>query len=180
MTDFYDFQGGSVINAFLGQEGWKIRAVTRDPNSAKAKKLQQQGVEVVKADLSDKNSLVAAFQNATAIFAVTDFWVPYLTYLSAAEAQDLEYTQGRNIADAASTISTLEHLIWSTLPSADTISEGTLLVPHFDGKVLVDKYIQASPLKDKTTFYWVGFYTGNLHWGPLQPAKFVSYLYRPS
>lgn len=178
MTDFCDFQGGSVVDAFLGQEGWKIRAVTRDTNSARAKKLQQQGIEVVKADASDKNSLIAAFQNAAAIYAMTDFWTPYLAYLSAAEAHDLEVTQGRNIADAASTIPTLEHLIWSTLASADKISGGTMPVPHCDGKVLVDKYIQASPLKDKTTFFWVAFHVGNLHWGPLQPAKFVSHLYR--
>lgn len=140
--------------------------------------MQQKGVEVVKADANDKDSLIAAFQNATAIYAVTDFWAPYRMNLSAAEAQDLETAQGRNIADAASTIFTLEHLIWSTLPSGDKTSGGTILVPHFDGKALVDKYIQASPLKDKTTFFWVGFYVGNLHLGPLQPAKFVSHLYR--
>lgn len=106
---------------------------------------------------------------------MTDFWAPFLSSLSAAETEKLEATQGRNIVDAAVTVSTLKHFVWSTLPSAIKISGGELLVPHFDGKVTVDEYIKASPLKDKTTFFWVSFYVGNLHWGPLQPAKLVGH-----
>lgn len=156
-----------------------MRAVTRDPTSAKSQGLQQKGAEVVKGDVNDKNSLIAAFQGANAIFAVTDFWVPFMSSsASAVDVQDLETTQGRNIVDAASGISTLEHFVWSTLPLASKISGGKTGVPHFDGKAVVDDYIMGSPLKDKTTFLFVAFYTTNFNMKAFMPAKIVSDLYQ--
>lgn len=44
------------MTALLDQ-GFRVRAVTRDPSSAKAKALAARGVEVVQADLNDKASL---------------------------------------------------------------------------------------------------------------------------
>lgn len=55
-------QGGSVVDAFLGDPAFKVRAVVRDPQSSPAQALQGRGVEVVKGDLFDEASLVKAFQ----------------------------------------------------------------------------------------------------------------------
>lgn len=55
-------QGGSVVNAFLQDPSFKIRAIARDPNSASALKLIDQGVEVVYGDINDGPSLVQAFK----------------------------------------------------------------------------------------------------------------------
>jgi hypothetical protein len=82
-------QGGSVVDSFLRDGTYQVRAVTRNVNSEKAVSLRQRGVEVVTGDLNDQSSLVEAFkagqftanethltfqEGATLIFAVTDFF----------------------------------------------------------------------------------------------------------
>ncbi|HUY42748.1 MAG TPA: NmrA family NAD(P)-binding protein, partial [Acidimicrobiales bacterium] len=56
-------QGGGLIRAILAhpEGGFSARAITRDPDSEKAKALEALGVEVVKADLDDEDSLARAF-----------------------------------------------------------------------------------------------------------------------
>lgn len=64
-------QGGSVIDALLPEGKYTLRAVTRDPSSDKAKALAAKGVEVVKGDVNDPESLKKAFQGAWGVFSVT-------------------------------------------------------------------------------------------------------------
>ena len=45
-------QGGSVVSSFLTDPQWRIRGITRNLDSDKAKSLIAQGVEMVKADLN--------------------------------------------------------------------------------------------------------------------------------
>ncbi|GAB4815165.1 hypothetical protein N2152v2_002211 [Parachlorella kessleri] len=88
-------QGGATVDALLRLGGFKVRGLTRDPSSTASKELAGKGVEVVKADFDDVESLKSAFQGADAVFAVTDFWKacgldPYK-----------EIQQGKNLVDAA-------------------------------------------------------------------------------
>lgn len=55
-------QGGSVVDAFLSDEAFKVRAVTRDSTSATAAALSAKGAEVVQADLYDYGALRDAFK----------------------------------------------------------------------------------------------------------------------
>jgi uncharacterized protein YbjT (DUF2867 family) len=72
-------QGSSVVHTFLSASPpWRIRGLTRNPSSAASKALTAKGVEMVAADLDDSSTLPAAFAGATAIFAVTDFWGPFM------------------------------------------------------------------------------------------------------
>src|ERR1700761_626986 len=70
-------QGGSVINALLKDPSYKVRGITRNPQSEAAQALAARGVEVVKADLNDLSSLTVAFAGSYAIYAVTDFFEPF-------------------------------------------------------------------------------------------------------
>lgn len=54
-------QGGSVVDAALKSGIYKVRAITRNINSDKAKALAARGVELATADLSDEQSLIKAF-----------------------------------------------------------------------------------------------------------------------
>lgn len=54
-------QGGSVLASALKSKQYRIRAITRDPESPAALKLASQGAEVVAAELDDEESLVKAF-----------------------------------------------------------------------------------------------------------------------
>jgi NAD(P)-dependent dehydrogenase (short-subunit alcohol dehydrogenase family) len=55
-------QGGGVINVMMKTSGWKVRAITRDPESDAAKALSARNIEVVQADFDDQASLEKAFE----------------------------------------------------------------------------------------------------------------------
>lgn len=164
-------QGGAVVQALLKQGEYKVRGLTRNVSSDKAKALIAQGVEAVSADLNDEASLTKAFQGATAIFAVTDFSEPFRHVPGGPDhARDTEYRQGVNMARAALQTPTLEHLIWSTLPNSDKLSDGKFVIPHFMGKCGVDDFIRSQPeLLAKTTFLWLPYFSSNFFYAPFQP-----------
>ncbi|KAG7443495.1 NmrA-like family protein-like protein [Guyanagaster necrorhizus] len=167
-------QGGSVVASFLKNKDYIVRAVTRKPDSDKAKALAASGAEVVAADLNNYQSIAKAFQGASAAFGVTDFWA-LLQTVGPDGAFEGEIQQGKNLANAAASTPTLEHYVWSSLPSASTNSKGALSVPHIDSKALIDEYIFSSlpALAKKTTFFWAGFYATNLA-TLLRPVKLES------
>lgn len=162
-------QGLSVINALLETGEYKIRALTRNPSSEKAKDLTARGVEVVRADINDEQSLVKAFDGSTAIYAMTDFFESFSTG-GPEKALETEATQGINIAKAASKTATLKHYVWSTLPNGGKLSGGKYEVPHFASKNRVDDYIkQDKALFAKTTFFWITFYGNNFRYPTFTP-----------
>ncbi|MCC3764428.1 NmrA family NAD(P)-binding protein [Glycomyces sp. TRM65418] len=62
-------QGGAVTARLLA-DGWRVRALTRDPEGPKAKALKEAGVEVVGGDLDDRDSLDRAAKGAWGAFSV--------------------------------------------------------------------------------------------------------------
>jgi uncharacterized protein YbjT (DUF2867 family) len=67
-------QGGSVVQSLLQNksQSFKIRGITRNPDSEKAKALASQGVEVVKADGLVKQELIEAFKGSWGVFVNTN------------------------------------------------------------------------------------------------------------
>lgn len=62
-------QGGAVAAGLL-KEGWQVRGVTRNPDSEAAKKLVEEGVTVVRGDMSGTyEELTPLFQGKWNIFA---------------------------------------------------------------------------------------------------------------
>ncbi|KAI5463906.1 putative NAD dependent epimerase/dehydratase [Mariannaea sp. PMI_226] len=158
-------QGKAVIAAFANNPEYRIRGLTRNPDSASAEALRSQGIEIVKADIGDLDSLKSAFSGSHIIFAVTDFYELFQKY-GPAKAKETETQQGTNLAKAASATSTLEHYIWSTLPNGTK----EFPVPHFEGKFNVDMVIKAdAALLAKTTFLLVCFYGNNLQLASFRP-----------
>jgi hypothetical protein len=150
-----------VVRAMLKEGGCKIRGITGNANSEKAKGLAVRGVEMVNADLNDEKSLVQAFHGASAIFAVTDFYEPFRWH-NPWIAMDVEYQHGINMARAALQIPSLQHYIWSTLPYPHKISNKQFFVCHFEAKARVDEFVKSQPaLLKKTTFCWITFFISN-------------------
>lgn len=54
-------QGSGAVSALLKQGKFSVRAVTRDPKSAKSAKLAAEGAELVSADFEDKKSIDKVF-----------------------------------------------------------------------------------------------------------------------
>ncbi|MGW0792785.1 NmrA/HSCARG family protein [Streptomyces sp. NPDC002911] len=117
-------QGGAVLRALL-EAGRSVRAVVRDPRSAKVRPLVAAGVEVVPGELTDADSLTAAFRGADAAYAIT---TPFQDGLGA------EVAQGAAIIEAAARAS-LPHLVMASVASADRETG----IPHFETKARIER-----------------------------------------
>jgi len=69
-------QGGGLVRAILadGAGPFAARAITRKPESEKARALSSLGAEVVAGDADDPSSLDSAFAGAYGAYCVTNFW----------------------------------------------------------------------------------------------------------
>ena len=86
-------QGGATAKHLLKQ-GWRVRALTRDPQGAAAQALAFAGAEVVAGNMDDRASLDQAFAGAYGVFSVQNFWLPDVGAAG-------EVRQGKIVADAA-------------------------------------------------------------------------------
>lgn len=165
-------QGGGVARAILNDPNseFAVRAVTRNPDSDKAKELARLGAEVVVADIDDKVNMKRALEGAYGAYFVTFFW--------AHMSPEKEYAEAKSMAEAAKEAN-LQHVIWSTLedtrqwvPLEDermpTLQE-KYKVPHFDAKGEADQIFK--DLGVPTTFMRASFYWDNfIHFG-MGPKK---------
>jgi uncharacterized protein YbjT (DUF2867 family) len=141
-------QGGSVARYLLNDGNFAVRALTRNINSDKARKLEQAGAELAEGDFENIESLRSAVEGADGVFGVTNFW----------EHFDKEFEQGKNLIDVVAE-GKVEHFVLSSLPAAKRISGGELEVPHFDNKAELENY--ARKRIPGTTFVHVAFYYEN-------------------
>jgi len=156
-------QGGGLARAILNDSNseFAVRAVTRNPDSDKAKQLAAMGAEVVKADIDEKESIVKTLEGAYGAFFVTFFWDHF--------SPEKEYAQARAMAEAAKE-ARLKHVIWSTLedtrnwvPLDDDrmpTLQGKYKVPHFDAKGAANQFFIDSGVA--TTFLIASFYWENM------------------
>ncbi|KAI9065076.1 NAD-P-binding protein [Trametes sanguinea] len=145
-------QGGSVARLLLQhQDKYRVRALTRNPQSPAAQKLADLGAEVVKADLSVPSDLNEALRGCWGVFGVTNF---YDTKIK--DDPGSEERQGKNLVDAA-IANGVECFVWSTLPSSQKISGGSLVSKIYEGKHHVDDYIH------EKGYPAVFLYTGNFY-----------------
>ncbi|KAK8083934.1 hscarg dehydrogenase [Apiospora saccharicola] len=168
-------QGGSVVRALLDNPKYTIRAVTRNVKSDAAQALVNRGVEVVEADLHDVDSLRVAFAGSHAIFAVTNFF-DALPAVGVERAMEIETLLGANLADAAAATESLAHYVWSTLPNSRRNTGGEIVVPYYESKNRVDDYVKENhpQLLQKTTFFWAGWYAGNINYPWFKPIAVPS------
>jgi hypothetical protein len=167
-------QGGSVVDALLADpSSYRVRGITRNPQSDNAQALAAKGAEIVTADLNDESSLVAAFAGANVIFAVTDFFEPAMKS-GIEEGKKVEFAQATNMIKAAKKTPTLEQYIWSTLPNANALSKGKYSVPFFDNKSAVDDYIRRDEeFLAKTTFLYLTYFSTNVFYPVFLPIHVV-------
>ena len=172
ILDLLTSQGGSVAELYAKESGWKVRGISRDPS--KAQSWTAKGVEVVKGDLNDQESLVAAFKGADAIFSNTDFWAQFYNPATREKLKpgqsineycyDLEVQQGKNVVDAAATVKNLDRFILSAVGNAKELSKGKYTqVYHFDAKAKYVDYVRERhpELARKMSVVHIGIYMSN-------------------
>jgi uncharacterized protein YbjT (DUF2867 family) len=160
-------QGGGLVRAILRETDapFRVRALTRKPDSDQAAELARLGAEVVQADLDDAASIRRAFRGAHGAFCVTNFWEHF--------SPEREAAQAAHMAQAAQDEG-LQHVVWSTLEDTrkwiplDDDRMPTLMgqykVPHFDAKGAANREFIDRGVP--TTFLLTSFYWDNLiHFG---------------
>jgi len=165
-------QGGGVCRAILQDVGggYRVRALTRNASSDKAKELKKLGADVVEVDIDDVESLKRAFHGAHGAFCVTFFWDHF--------SPEKELEEAKNMADAAKHAG-VRHVIWSTLEDTrEWIPLGdrrmpTLMekykVPHFDAKGEANRLFSERGVP--TTFLLTSFYWENLIYFGMGPKR---------
>lgn len=156
-------QGGGLVRAIQAdpQSPFRARAITRNPDSDKAKALAALGAEVVKGDVDSADSLARNFEGAHGAFCLTFFWDHF--------SPERELKEAAMMVEAARKAK-VAHVVWSTLddtrkfvPLSDnrmpTLME-KYKVPHFDAKGEANDLFVKSGVPTtlfNTVFYWDNF-----------------------
>lgn len=119
-------QGGASARHLL-KDGWKVRALTRDPDKPEARALAKIGCELVRGDLIDRPSLDRAVDGCHGVHSVQT---------PAGVGPDGETQEGFNIADAAAAAG-VEHFVFSSVIGADRVDP----LPHQRPKQRIEAHI---------------------------------------
>jgi uncharacterized protein YbjT (DUF2867 family) len=142
-------QGGSVVNAILKDGTMAVRAITRNPNGSDAKDLTKRGVEVCQCDATGPiEGVVKCMKGSYGAFLMTDSKEPNQ------QGRELEF--GKKLVDAARQAG-VKHIIWSTLPNVNRLSNGKYNLPSFSDKAEVEEYIRQLQRQTPAAFEHVTF-----------------------
>jgi uncharacterized protein YbjT (DUF2867 family) len=141
-------QGGAVAKHLLA-DGWKVRAMTRNPDKPEARRLAEMGAEVVKGDFDLPSTLDDAARGVYGVFSVQS---PFQIGV------DEELKQGIAIADAAKRAG-VKHFIYSSVGSADEKTG----IPFFESKRQIEEYVR----------------TQGIPWTIFRPVSFMENLNNP-
>lgn len=150
-------QGRSVVTSLLGSGRFRVRALTRNAGSTRARTLAAMGAEVATAPLASghERDFADAFRAAHGAFLMTPPVAP---------PSNEEFILGCQLAEAAVEAG-VEHLVFSTLENVEELTAGTKYAPHFTDKARVADHIRTLPVAH--TFVMLAFfYTNALEYYP--------------
>ena len=119
-------QGGAVARRLL-QDGWPVRFLTRDPDSAKARALVARGARAIAGDLEDIEAARLACRGVYGVFSIQNFWE---------HGYEREIHQGGNLVDAARHEG-VQHFVYASVGGVGR-TDG-LGITHFDTKGFIEQ-----------------------------------------
>jgi uncharacterized protein YbjT (DUF2867 family) len=125
-------QGGAVARSLLDR-GFRIRALTRNPQKPEAQALADWGAEVVQGDMEDRSAMERALEGACGVFAVQNYWE---------SGYEGELQQGKTVADSAKAAG-VEHFVYSSVGSAHRQTG----LSHFESKWEVENHMRELDLR---------------------------------
>jgi uncharacterized protein YbjT (DUF2867 family) len=120
-------QGGAVARALQGS-GFRLRGLTRKPESERAVALARHGVDAVKGDLADEATLRRALAGAWGVFGVQN---------SSEAGVEREEAQGKRLTTLAREAG-VEHYVYTSVGSVHKRTG----VPHFDNKWRIEETVR--------------------------------------
>jgi uncharacterized protein YbjT (DUF2867 family) len=122
-------QGGATVTHLLAAKKVRVRVLTRNLESPKAKSLAARGVELVKGDFEDVASLRTALAGVSAAFSVQQW-----TEKGGPAAEE---PNGKRFADAVKA-SGSPHLVYSSAEGAERKSG----LAHYESKWAIEQHIR--------------------------------------
>jgi uncharacterized protein YbjT (DUF2867 family) len=122
-------QGGATVTHLLAAKKVRVRVLTRNVESPKAKSLAARGVELVRGDFEDVASLRTALAGVSAAFSVQQW-----TEKGGTAAEELN---GKRFADAVKA-SGSPHLVYSSAEGAERKSG----LGHYESKWAIEQHIR--------------------------------------
>jgi uncharacterized protein YbjT (DUF2867 family) len=129
-------QGGVTVRALL-RDGWRVRALVRNPENAKSQALQSLGVELVRGDLTDRASIERAAEGAHGVFSVQPSSGQPQSGVS--DADELRF--GITVVDVAKRAG-VKHFIYSSVAGAGP----DVGIGHFESKWRIEEHLRGSEL----------------------------------
>jgi uncharacterized protein YbjT (DUF2867 family) len=122
-------QGGSVALSLLQNPSFKVRALTRNPNSLASQSLASSGADVVLADGFNSSEMLAAFHGA---------WGAFVNLNSndkvfSSPDGPTEFDLGKIIVDAAAQAG-VKHLVFSSAAPCSQMTDGKVRMKAMDSK----------------------------------------------
>ena len=122
-------QGGATVTHLLAAKKVRVRVLTRNVESPKAKRLAARGVQLIKGDFDDVASVRRALTGVSAAFSLQQW-----TEKGGTEAEELH---GKQFADAVKA-SGSPHLVYS---SAEGVERNSGLA-HYESKWAIEQHIR--------------------------------------
>jgi uncharacterized protein YbjT (DUF2867 family) len=133
-------QGGAVADALM-REGFKVRALVRDPKKPAAEALARAGAELAVGDLGDPAAVRRALRGAYGAFTYGVYRAEAAHQAGGGEKISGEVDQGNLMADLAAEAK-VAHFVYGSVGNA---ARGTG-VPHFDSKGEVERHLATTGL----------------------------------
>ena len=125
-------QGSATVEALL-EQGARVRALLRRPESDEAKALEARGVEVVLADPDRPETLQPAMDGVDALW--------FMTTMNTPAGPAGEAPMAKALGDAA-VVAGVGRLVFSSVDGAERSSG----VPHFESKYDAEQYLRQLPI----------------------------------
>ena len=123
-------QGGAVARN-LSQQGFTVKVLTRNTNSANSVNLKKLNIELIKGDLNNTDTYREHLKNVDGIFSVQTFQ----------NGVDKEIKQGTTLATLGKEVG-VKHFLYSSVFGAN-LNTG---VPHMESKHKIENYIKQTRL----------------------------------
>jgi uncharacterized protein YbjT (DUF2867 family) len=120
-------QGGAVLR-HLRDDGWPVIGLTRDPTSAKARRVAGTGATLLRADMADRDGLERAFSGAYGVYCVQN---PMISGF------EDEVRQGKTVAEAAKDAG-VQHVVYGAAGIGSKTG-----IPSWDTKVEIEQHMRA-------------------------------------
>lgn len=146
-------QGKGVVQALKRASQFRVRALTRNPQTYSG-----EADEVQYVDLEKPETLHDALKGVQGVFLVTDYW-----------QQGTDERKQAALAIEAAKSAGVSHVIWSTLPDVESVSQGEFRLPQFTNKARIDSLVKAADFTYYTFVVPPAYYQNFA--GPFGPQK---------